>query len=192
MKIKKLLIKLLAAIIAAVSTNVPAYAVTRSPVYGYNYKFSRGVGNTCYYISSSASAYTSWINNAASLWEYNGYSNPIYMQAVSSDYATHMDFYAKTISEDSNLNSNINAYTTVYDANGNQISFTSSAWFYANIVINKNASPTQATIVHEMGHAFGLDHYPSNAYSIMYNYSSGRQVTSPQECDVAAINYLYS
>ena len=156
-----------------------------------NSKFSRGVANTCYYINSSASSYTSKINKAANLWEYNGWDNPIYMTAVSSNYATHMDFYGKTPSNDQNLDSNTNGYTTVYNSSGKQMTFGSSNWFYAKIVINKSSSANQATVVHEMGHAFGLAHYPSNSSSIMYPYSSGRKVSSPQKCDVDTINYLY-
>lgn len=166
-------------------------AVSRTPTFANNSRFSRGVGNACFYISSSASGYSSKINNAANLWEYNGWANPIYMSEVSSNYATHMDFYGKTPSNDLNLDSNTNAYTTVYNSSGSQMSFGTGNWFYANIVINKSSSANQATIVHEMGHAFGLNHYPSNTSSIMYPYSSGRKVSTPQKCDVDSINYLY-
>ncbi len=44
--------------------------------------------------------------------------------------------------------------------------------FYARITINKTSSVNQTTMVHEMGHAFGLAHYPFNNKSIMYLYSS--------------------
>lgn len=113
------------------------------------------------------------------------------MTAVSSNYATHMDFYAATNSSDSNLNSNVNAYTTVYNSSGKQMSFGTGNWFYAKIVINKTAKPNQATVVHEMGHAFGLDHYKTNSSSIMFPTSSTRKVKTPQKCDVDSINYLY-
>lgn len=166
-------------------------AVSRTPTYPKNSKFSRGVANTCYYINSTASSYTSKINKAADLWEYNGWDNPIYMTAVSSNYATHMDFYGETPSTDSNLNANTNAYTKVFDSSGKNMYFGTGNWFYARITINKTSSANQATMVHEMGHAFGLAHYPSNNRSIMYPYSSGRKVSSPQKCDVDTINYLY-
>lgn len=69
------------------STSVFAY----NPIGG---KFSRGVSNTCYYVDSTASAYTTRINAAANNWVNTGHGwNPIYMTPVSSSYLTHMDFY---------------------------------------------------------------------------------------------------
>ena len=68
-----------------------------TPTYANDAKFTRGVGNCCYYVDSSASGYTSAISSAAYNWENTGYGwNPIYMTAVSSNYATHMDFYGAT------------------------------------------------------------------------------------------------
>lgn len=179
--------------IIALSASISA--ATMTPVFGYNLKFTRGVGNVCFWIDSTASKYSTWINNAASLWEYNGYANPIYIQEVDSDYATHMDFYGHTISGDSRLSANTNGYTELFDDKGQRVENGGSpwaSWFYADIVLNKSVSTVnQSTAVHEMGHAFGLAHNASNTYSIMYPYASDRKVSSPQECDVAAINYLY-
>ena len=58
---------------------------------------SRGVDRMCYYVDSSASTYTSSINTSISRWTNGGHSPSdfINMTAVSSNYATDVDYYAK-------------------------------------------------------------------------------------------------
>lgn len=160
-----------------------------TPTFLYGIKFSRGVNNTCYYVSSSASGYTSLINTAASQWA--NMSNNIVNNPVSSNYGTHIDFYSSNPSNNTNLTSNTNAYTTIWDANGVQLSFNgTSNYFYTEIVINNANYIDSSTIAHEMGHAYGLDH-TSNTYSIMYTPKSNRLVSTPQSVDNDTINYLY-
>ena len=57
---------------------------------------SRGVDDMCYYVDSSANAYTSYINTGINRWTNSGYSprHFINMTAVSSNYATDVDYYA--------------------------------------------------------------------------------------------------
>lgn len=167
-----------------------------TPTWPNNAKFSRGVGNTCYWISGSASGYTSSINVAADIWEYNGWANPIYLTVVSSNYATHIDFYSSTPSSDSVLNSNVLGYTTFWSSVGTLVSpkgiGPSVNYFYTEIIMNNTLSGSYDSkiIMHEMGHAFGLAH-TGNQYSIMYPYANGMLVSTVQKVDVDTINYLY-
>lgn len=75
-------------------------------------------------------------------------------------------------------------------------------WLYSEICLNSEKLPNyetakqQGTITHEMGHAFGLHHYNTNAYSIMcQSYVSGtglrRLVETVQQEDNDAINAKY-
>ena len=142
------------------STSVFAY----NPIGG---KFSRGVSNTCYYVDSTASAYTTRINAAANNWVNTGHGwNPIYMTPVSSSYLTHMDFYGKTTSFWGD--SNIRGETRMFTNSGQDI--TSKA--------------------HEMGHAFGLDHV-SNVNALMHRYSNERLTHVVSLDEHNGINALY-
>ena len=171
------------------STSVFAY----NPIGG---KFSRGVSNTCYYVDSTASAYTTRINAAANNWVNTGHGwNPIYMTPVSSNYLTHMDFYGKTTSFWGD--SNIRGETRMFTNSGQDI--TSKAhntnWMYAEIYVNTsvvstNTIQTQGTFAHEMGHAFGLDHV-SNVNALMHRYSNERLTHVVSLDEHNGINALY-
>lgn len=67
---------------------------------------------------------------------YTGYVNPIYMTEGSSNYATHMDFYAR--SSDSVLVGSTIVYTAFFDSSGNAMSpagyGSSSNYFYTEII----------------------------------------------------------
>ena len=152
-----------------------------TPTYTNDAKFNRGVGNCCYYVDGSASGYANQISSAANNWEVTGYGwNPIYMTEVSSNYATHMDFYSATPATDGYLSNSTLGYTTFWNSN-------------STLVTPKTNYPTYDYRVakHEMGHAFGLAHYV-NSYSIMYPALAGMYVTTVQQCDHDTINYLYN
>ena len=114
----------------------------------FNYRYDRSLNNTCYWVSSSASTFTSAINNAAYDWAH--YSNPIVMTPVSSSYATHMDFYGKNSSYWAPYNGvygetqhYLNGGTYIYPDNGN--------WFYADILLSLDDLPSanpQGTFAH--------------------------------------------
>lgn len=169
-----------------------------TPTYTNDAKFSRSVGNCCYYVDSAASGYTNQINDAAYNWENTGYGwNPIYMTAVSSNYATHIDFYAATPATNVYLNSSVAAFTSFWNSNSAVIVTPPNApsynYFYTEIMFNTSntGSYDYRTSKHEMGHALGLNHY-ANHYSIMYPSLDGMYVTTVQQCDHDTINYLYN
>lgn len=72
-------------------------------------------------------------------------------------------------------------------------------WLYTEIYIKddnykkSSFSNDQAlgTLIHEMGHAFGLAHYNSNPNSIMCQASKGRNVQRVQKTDNDTINAIY-
>ena len=164
-----------------------------TPTWRSGAKFTRGVKNTCYYVDSSANSYVSMINSAAKSWA--SMKNNIKNTAVASKKGTHIDFYARTISQDTHLTSNINGYTMFYDDKGITVQGSPTTaplkdYFYTDIIINKQGNAGSDTMAHEMGHAYGLKH-STNKYSILYTPKSERKVTTPQDVDNDTINYLY-
>jgi predicted Zn-dependent protease len=60
-------------------------------------------------------------------------------------------------------------------------------------LINSNgysAAKRQSIAAHELGHAFGLAHNPSNKAVLMYPYDT-RTVLVPQSDDKAGVNAIY-
>lgn len=157
-------------------------------------KLSRGVGNMYYYVDSTASGYTSLINNAVDNWVDTGYGwNPIYMAPVASNYATDMDFYAVY-----SLDYGVIAQTSMYDINEVQVTPSTTNWFFAKIELatsvinNYGNNDKQGTIAHEMGHGFGLNHQNNNTSSIMCQKGAGRIVYLVDYTSHNCINYLYN
>ncbi len=167
----------------------------KTPHWPNNAKFTRGVKNTCYWVSSGARSYTSKINAAAKSWAI--LDNNIKNTAVASNKGTHIDFYAVQQNSDSALNSNTYAYTSFWDSNGVLVSAKgigpSKNYFFTEIVINQNNSSgiTQGIIGHEMGHAYGLAHTIDQYTSIMWPYGNTMKVSTPQYQDNLAIRLLY-
>lgn len=193
-KVKICLIFLLSIItLCVLMTTSNAATDDRTPVYGY--VFTRGVGNCCYYVDSSASSYTSAIEAAANNWEVTGFGwNPIYMSRVTSNWATHVDFYDVNPSNDTHFSSTTLAYTSFWTSSSNVINnfgAPTQNYFYTEVKLNANKNISGATLRHEFGHAFGLKHYNTNPASIMCQEKYDRTATTVSECDHNAINYLY-
>lgn len=170
----------------------------RTPTMPNDVRFSRGVSNCCYYIDWTASSYQNQIVSASNNWVDTGYGwNPIYMTAVSSNYATHMDFYGRNTGSDSYLNDTTLGYTSFWNTDGTLTSPKGQTptynYFYTEIVFNTGLSDSYdyRTAKHEMGHAFGLMHMQSS-YSIMCPTIIDMKVSTVQQCDHDSINYLYN
>lgn len=184
------------------------YAAVNTPMFGG--KYTQGVGNITIYIDNASNAgyWEKYIKGGANNWMYPGYgmSNPIYIQFVSSNYGSKMDFYCASNSFFANTAPSwvtVAACTEFYDSNENKVFpkiNNSVSWYYAKIYINNDVfkkdsfsdNEAQGTIIHEMGHAFGLDHNNDNKYSIMCQSAQGRQVERVTTYDNNSINVKYN
>lgn len=157
---------------------------------------TRGVDNMCYYVDSSASSYTSYINTGINRWTSSGYSPSdfINMTAVSSNYATDVDYYGLDMA-DMYYGSSV-AETYYFGSTGVQATGT-GPYYFSEIAINKDMFPTCSsfekigTCAHEFGHAMGLDENNSDTSSIMCQSSSGRTVNTVSAEDYATVVYIY-
>lgn len=157
-------------------------------------KQSRGVSNMYYYVDSSASGYTTLINNAIDNWVVTGWGwNPIYLAPVASNNGTALDFYLRGSDQ---LGYSILGQTTFYNSSEVQVG-SNTDWFFAKIELNSSTLPNisynnrQGTISHEIGHGLGLAHQNSNTSSIMCTLGSGRTVYTVDQISHNAINTLY-
>lgn len=136
----------------------------------WNGKLENGVKSMGYYINSNCE-YTVSIPKAIENWTYPGWSNPINMYSVTKANS-NMDFiqvYEPT--------SNSNAYTMLFKKGGVLVKINDLmngfSWRYGEIRLNEAKMGTRssednvATIIHEMGHVFGLRDI-KNEYSIMH------------------------
>ena len=196
---------LLALLLAITHINVVSAANTPTQPYG-KHKYYKGVCNVTVYIdyASGAGYWENFIKVAVNNWMYTGHgANPIYMKYVSSNNGSTMDIYTKKNSYwvSKGLGNSILAETLHYDSNWKYFNpkATVKNWVWTQIYINddnfrkSSFSDEQAkgTIIHEMGHAFGLDHNNPNPKSIMCQTGAGREVQRVQKTDSDAINRLY-
>ena len=191
MKRKILNIGILSACCTLAMSNV-AFALVPT-IGGY---MSRGVDSMCYYVDSTASSYTSYINTGISRWTNGGHSPSdfINMTAVSSNYATAVDYYAQ--GNEDFLTYYVLAETSYFASNG----MGCSSWgpyYYAEIRINNDEMPDCTsyekigTMAHEFGHALGLDENNSDTSSIMCQLSSGRTVNTVSDEEYATVVSIY-
>lgn len=159
-------------------------------------RLSRGVSDMCYYVDSTASSYTSYINTGIKRWTNSGYSpsNFIKMTAVSSNWATDVDYYAKNM-EDMVIRSCL-AETAFFSSSGSYCpSF--GQYYYAEITINKDnigditSYQKIGTMAHEFGHALGLNENNSDTSKIMCQLDSGRTVNTVSAAEYAQVVSIY-
>lgn len=64
-------------------------------------------------------------------------------------------------------------------------------WKGADIRLNTSKQLVSRTIVHELGHALGLDHRDADNTSIMYTSVSATSLTAPAAIDIANVRHIY-
>ena len=157
---------------------------------------TRGVDSMCYYVDSSASAYTTYINTGINRWTNSGYSPSdfINMTAVSSNYATDVDYYGLDMEDMYSADSIAETY--YFGSTGIQASGT-EPYYFSEIAINVDEFPYCSnfekigTCAHEFGHAMGLDENNSDTSSIMCQTWAGRTVNTVSAEDYATVVYIY-
>lgn len=168
-------------------------------VQAYNligYKLVSGVTYKKYYISSTASDFTSNIETAINQWMYPiGMTNKINFTKTTDYMNSQMDVFAEYRS--SGTHSNANGWTEFgYRNPPRQLTYPDSNYdggiIYLNIYnVTANTTRTVGVIAHEMGHVFGLHENNANQYAVMCQEAYGRLVTRAGEDDNNGVNYLY-
>lgn len=187
------------------------------PVFAYNvfgYTLNGGVGNygystRHYWIDSSASDYTSLINNAVSTWVGTtarlNITTPISLENTTTKTSSYFDVYMYELQGASNGVAATFFYVkNVGCINPDLSTGPNQNYSWTEIVLNSTTFPNlqansvltatekqQGTIAHEFGHAMGLAHN-SNVSSIMCQLQGGRRVYMPMVDDANGINYLYA
>ena len=161
------------------------------------YYLAEGVGAVDYYITTSASGYSTEIGNAAYNWVYTGYGyNPIYMYQTTNFSASNMDIYADYFGIGVGY-AGITYYVDVTQNGHIHVDASYSMWDYGEIYLNEsftsqlNSTDKQGVLAHEMGHVFGLDHNNDNVYSIMCQDIYGRVTETVGLADHYGINAMY-
>lgn len=164
------------------------------------FKLTGGVGDygsatRLYYITASASGYTTQIYQAMDSWIYTtsrlNVTTSISWSPTTSQSSSVMDIYYGDYFSDGTV-----AGTTFWLYN-EQLNPRNSNWGWGKIQLDSKVFPNlsqtnrQGTIAHEMGHVFGLDETNNDPNSIMCQLSYGRSVYMPQVGDLRPIQTLY-
>jgi len=163
------------------------------------YKNTKGIANRTYYIDSTASNYSTFINNGAASW------SPTITLTQTSSNTADVRFSAKDFNQfPPPYQANWAAVTWDYNSSNTNIDYDIYNWDYAKIEINSNSGAFSSSnlndkqrngcIAHELGHAFGLNHYPApdGTISIMYPTINAPGVpTTPQSVDHYGITSKY-
>ena len=191
--------------IAALCLFPTSSAFAATPLFGYKYQNGVGSINAWINYGSGVGYWQTYINGATNNWMYTGWANPVYINYVSSNYGSNLDFHQNDNAYFMSPPGTVTlAWTRFFNGSGIEIYPWNANWYYAEVHINNDAyrdpgfsnSQAQGTTTHEVGHALGLAHYNTNPYSIMcQTYPGpgvpGRAVQTVQKVDNDAINSLY-
>lgn len=84
--------------------------------------------------------------------------------------------------DDPGRDQNMNGVTQVLPANG---------FKYELVAIVVLFNQSNETLMHELGHALGLDHDELNRHSVMFPYSSGRILPDVEAIDIEALRWVF-
>lgn len=179
----------------ALPTQVDAAAI--SPRLGG--KYAQGVSNITVWLnySSGIGFWEDFIVVGVNNWRNPGWSNKIKMTVVSSNAGSNIDFHRQNNSFWPL--SGILAETRHFQWGSLQVNPRISNWNFTEIHINHDTfrnsnfsnEAARGTIIHELGHAFGLDENNGNINSVMCQYGAGRNVQRVQKVDNDAVNLIY-
>lgn len=170
----------------------------------YGHRMTGGISNIYIYIDDKgtpkATYWQNLIKAAVNNWMYTGVgANDFYcLGYVSSGTSgSKIDFYARNGSRWIN-NTNVLGATYFYDYNIRTVNHLAKDWYSARIDLNdtelrKDTISNDDAIfvmIHEMGHAFGLNHNPDRN-SVMYSSRSGCNVRRVQQIDNDVLNAIY-
>ncbi|TRZ35952.1 hypothetical protein CEQ21_10040 [Niallia circulans] len=191
-KYVKITIIIFVCLLFLVPNNTNAYST-------YNgHKMSSGIGNygkskKYFWVDSSASTYSTKINNAFDRWidstKYAGILTPTSYRKTTSKSASTIDFYA--------ISSIANGVMgrARFMVNSTNVNANAQNWYWTRIEFSKslmnNSSYSkyqQSVISHEIGHAFGLNHTNNQLMDSLVN-EAPRQY--PYKDEYNGINYLY-
>lgn len=206
---KKKVLGLISAMILLIGASIPVYAYN---TFG-NYTLNGGVGNygystRNYWIDSSASGYTTLIDNAVSSWVQTtsrlGITTPISLSRTTTKSSSYFDVYLVAMPGFSNTVAGTFFYVKNVGCINPGLEGPNQNWSWTEIDLNSNEFPTltkndylsadekrQGTVAHEFGHAMGLAHSNNNPNVIMCQLKSGRRVYLPMADDANGINSLY-
>lgn len=177
-------------IVVAVSMS-PAEAVP----YTGGHSLTGGVYGRQYWVDSSAAAHSSTIYSAK--WRWGTEASGLVAWAETSNYATsELDFYLEPAGV-----GGLDCGLTWHFAGGTRVQPGTPNWadwnfaevhlmnYFNDLILCPNS---QGIVVHEMGHAMGLNHAPPGVTSIMRGDIAGyTSWKSPKAYDVADIAAIY-
>ena len=186
------------------------------PVFAYNvfgYTLNGGVGNygsstRNYWIDSSASGYTTIIDNAVSTWVHTtsrlNITTPISLSRTTVKSSSYFDVYLEEMPGSSSTVAGTYIYVKNVGCINPGLEAPNQNYSWTEIILNSNSFPNlqvnnglttaenqQGTVAHEFGHAMGLAHSNNNPDVIMCQLKYGRRVYMPMADDANGINSLY-
>ncbi len=176
---------------------------TATQPFNPNYKYTNGVGNLTVWLNYSRGVdlWENYITSSVNNWMYTGWSNPVYMTFVNSNYGSNLDFHSNSLSWFTGPGTLAVTWHFINGTclNPNYINAPTSSWYYAEIHIcddnflsdSFSNSAAHGTVRHEIGHALRLKHNNTNPNSIMCQHGAGRVVQTVQYTDNLAVVNLY-